>query len=89
MDQRKRKERFCKKIDQMIMGQNKRSCKNINNTNTTNSIISSTSDNNNNIDIDSNNINSNCSTSDNKIVLKKWIPNQRIEGIRNLKISDY
>ena len=78
MDQRKRKEDFCKKVDQMIMGKNKRLCNNIADSNDYNSSIRD-DDNNNNIISNVNNINS--SSDNNQIIVKKWIPNGKIEGI--------
>ena len=104
MYQRKRKDDFCKKIDQMIIGQNKRSCKNSDNNHIINSNYNSNSDvvsddtsNNNVINDDNSNIisddNSNSSVisnddnnNDGQVIIKRWTPNQKIEGIRKFGI---
>lgn len=96
MDQRKRKDEFCKKVDKMIKGkEGKRPRKNSNNINA-NSVImkndfGSTSNNNangvnstSNSDGDIYNDNDIDGTTDNNKVVNSY---QKIEGIRNLEIK--
>lgn len=98
MDQRKRKEEFCKKVDKMIKGKGKRPRKNSNNINANSVIIKSSSgstSNNNANGVISANSTSNSDgdtyidndidgTTDNNKVVNSY---QKIEGIRNLEIK--
>ena len=98
MYQRKRKDNFSKKIEQMIVGRNKRSCNeiginNISNINDSTNINGGTNINDNNSIGDSNYSNDNSHRNDidkinsspdkSEVTLARWIPsNKKIEGIR-------
>lgn len=93
MDQRKRKDNFCKKLDQIIRGQNKRLRKNNdddkNNNNNSNGGSSNTNDNNGS----SNNNNSNENSGNDNVIIKRWVSNKKITGILfgicKFALSDY